>query len=138
MFGTAQDVTRQVLIEQALRESEEKFSQAFQYNPLPMTISRFDTGQFIDVNRRFIEVFGFTREESIGKSAIELGVLSADDRARLVEQIIKKGRIINARFDFYTKNGPLKDGQVSYDIIMINGHKHLLAIFMDNALVEKS
>lgn len=131
------DVTRQVLVEQALRESEEKFSKAFQYNPLPMTISRLDDGMFIDVNRRFIEVFGYTKEESIGRISTELGVLSPDDRAMLIKQIAKNGRISNAKIDFHDKNGSVKYGQVSYDIILINGLQHLLAIFTDNALVEK-
>ncbi|WP_424356898.1 PAS domain S-box protein [Methanocella sp. MCL-LM] len=137
IFGTAQDITNKVLVEQALRESEDKFSQAFRYNPLPMGITTLDEGRFVDINRRFSEVFGYTGEELIGKTSTELDIISSEDRAILVEQLSRYGRIINAKVRFRAKDGSYPEGKTSFDVVMINGRKHLLSIFTDSSVAEK-
>ena len=50
-----EDIAERKLAEEALRTSEEKFSKAFQYAPLLMTLSQVDNGTYIDVNRKFTE-----------------------------------------------------------------------------------
>ncbi|WP_052309870.1 response regulator [Methanocella arvoryzae] len=136
MLGTTQDVTSRVLVEQALRESEEKFSLAFQYNPLPMSISTLEDGMIIDVNRRFTDLFGFSREETIGKTSLELGIITPEDRSRLIEQVIKTGRIITSAIHFRAKDGSTRSGTTSYDVITINGRKHLLGVFTESQPVK--
>ena len=48
-------------IEEALLQSEEKFSKAFQTSPCVITISYPESGKFIEVNNTFISVTGFSR-----------------------------------------------------------------------------
>ena len=48
-------------VNQALRESQEKFSKAFHNNPAAMTLSD-EEGRYIDVNESYSKLTGFSRE----------------------------------------------------------------------------
>lgn len=49
----AGDITERKRVEQALRQSEERFSKAFQSSPAGMAISRLEDGRVLDVNDAF-------------------------------------------------------------------------------------
>ena len=86
------DVTERKNAEQALRESEEKFSKAFQFNPNGICITETETGRYIAVNESFCRLFGYSNEEMIGRSSLELGIWkNAADRERLI-QPLRDGR----------------------------------------------
>ncbi len=68
--------------EAALRASEERFSRAFHASPIPMCVVRLGDPTFVDVNDAFTRLVGYTDEELIGHRVHELGLVSAEDRAR--------------------------------------------------------
>lgn len=68
-------------MEEALRQSEERFSKIFHANPLPMGLTTLAEGRYLDVNDSFLHLVGYRREEVIGHTSIELG-LWADPEAR--------------------------------------------------------
>ena len=74
MVGTVQDVTSRRASEEALRLMEEKFSKAFLNSPDWVAISRAADGRYIEVNETFLQITGYTREEVIGSTSIELGI----------------------------------------------------------------
>jgi PAS domain S-box-containing protein len=80
------DITARVRAEAALRESERRFAQAFNANPLPMTITDLE-GQPLDVNEAALRHSGYTRDEWMAGPGPGLGVtrLDAEGRARDVE-----------------------------------------------------
>jgi PAS domain S-box-containing protein len=65
------DITEPKRMEKALRESEERFHNAFQYAPIGMALLRFD-GQFSKVNRVLCELLGFSEQELLGLSPGDL------------------------------------------------------------------
>ena len=58
--------------EQALRLSEERFAKAFRASPDALVISRIADGVIFEVNDSFVELFGYDRDELIGKSTLSL------------------------------------------------------------------
>src|SRR5664280_1826284 len=68
------DITERKQAEEALHESEEKYSKAFLTSPYAITITSAEDGKFIEVNDAFISVSGFTEEEVINNSAGELNM----------------------------------------------------------------
>ncbi|MFA6921545.1 MAG: PAS domain S-box protein [Gallionella sp.] len=61
--GTVQDVTERIQFEQKLQESERRYHFLFENNPMPMWIFTEDRLEFLEVNNRAVEHYGFTREE---------------------------------------------------------------------------
>ena len=61
-------------MEAALRESEDKFSKAFQAVPALLSISSLADGRYIEVNEGFERTLGYRRDEVIGRTAPELGI----------------------------------------------------------------
>jgi PAS domain S-box-containing protein len=99
------DIREQKRTFRLLKYSGEKFSTAFQNAPLLLTISEFSSGRFIDVNEKFLEVSGFTREEVLGKTSVEVGWVSDDDRIRLMERIREVGRVDGIEMELRCRNG---------------------------------
>ncbi len=60
--------------EEAMRASQEKFSTAFDRSPLALTITSLDDGRLIEVNEAFVRLSGYSREEAIGRTPIELNL----------------------------------------------------------------
>jgi len=72
----SRDITERKRAEQALRESEERLKILFE--SAPDTIYLIDSeGRFVDGNRAAMELIGFAKDEVIGKSLAEIGLLSA-------------------------------------------------------------
>jgi PAS domain S-box-containing protein len=63
MLGTVTDVTEQRLAEEKIKESEEKYRDLFDNNPLPAWVYDIDTFGFVEVNEAAISHYGFTKEE---------------------------------------------------------------------------
>ena len=68
------DVTENKKAEAALVESEEKFRKVFSIGHDAFLISDLKESTVLEVNERFCDMFGYKKQEVIGKSAIELGL----------------------------------------------------------------
>jgi PAS domain S-box-containing protein len=110
-----------------LRQSEEQFAKAFRVNPQPMSITAMATGRYLDVNESFLGMSGFTRDEVIGRTALELNVwANLDARADFINQINKEGHVRNFEARFRTKNGSIRVILASAELIEVAGEKCLL------------
>ncbi|MBN1847485.1 MAG: PAS domain S-box protein [Deltaproteobacteria bacterium] len=121
--------------QEVLRMSEEKFSKAFHASPSLMCIARLQDGRFIDVNETFLRVHGFRREEVIGHTSAELGMVPVENRERVAE-MLRKGPVHNLEIRLHNKAGQLVYGSFSADIIIIEGQPHMLAV-VDDITVRK-
>jgi PAS domain S-box-containing protein len=130
--GIAHDVTEQWRLEKALRLSEEKFAKAFQSSPIEIVIKTFEEGRFLEVNQAFERNDGFTREENIGRTSIELGIWeSREDRAEFIEHIREKGRLHELEIRTRNKSGELRLKRFSAEPIQIGGERCILAVCED-------
>ncbi|PTX99066.1 PAS domain S-box protein [Opitutus sp. ER46] len=83
---TVLDITERKRAEAALRESENRFNRIFHLIPNAITLSDHASGRLIEVNRGFEEYFGISREEAVGRTALELGLWAVPaERARMRE-----------------------------------------------------
>ncbi|MEL6938750.1 MAG: response regulator, partial [Cyanobacteria bacterium J06598_1] len=85
-------LAQQAVTAAALKESEEKFSKAFQNSPLPTTIVNLTNEQYVDVNHAFVQRSGYTREELVGHTASELKLWqSLEQRTAVFNQLKSQG-----------------------------------------------
>jgi PAS domain S-box-containing protein len=115
-----------------LSDSENLFSQVFQTSPDGISISRLDNGEFVEVNRSFETLTGYTRDELIGKSVYSFGMWTDEPiREKLAKQLEEKGVMVNLESDFKVRDGSIKRGLMSASLLYINDVPHLLAISRD-------
>ncbi|MBJ6724184.1 PAS domain S-box protein [Geomesophilobacter sediminis] len=130
--GIALDITERLRAEDALRESEEKFSKIFNSVPVGITISDLADGRFVEINQEGERLSGYQRDEVIGHLAEEFLVWkSADERAAMVEQALKEGSVRDRETTFYTKEGKLLHAFYSATIVNLGGKRHLLSMVSD-------
>ena len=74
---------------------------------------------------------GFSREEVIGKTSIELGWVRQEDRGRLIRELKETGRIAGTELTLFAKDGRPIHSFNQGEIITIQGHQRLLSIAVD-------
>ena len=78
------EIADRTRVEQALRNSEERFAKAFHSGPDAICITKLADGRLIDVNDRWQVLFGFQRVRVLGQTLTELGIVrNAADQARV-------------------------------------------------------
>ncbi|GFO59831.1 hypothetical protein GMST_21560 [Geomonas silvestris] len=132
MVGTTQDITWRIEAEQALRNSEEKFSKAFHASPDSIVITRAEDGTYIDVNEAFQEMTGYTRDEVVGRSSVELKLWADQDSRMVMLRLLNQyGHVRNLDVRFRVKSGDIRELLWSADVIEYQGEACLIAISRD-------
>ena len=73
---------------EALQEREQKSLAIFNASPMPMTVADVQTGdRLLDVNQAWCRDFGRRREDVLGRTAVEIGLLTAQEHERLLHQL---------------------------------------------------
>lgn len=129
--GVIFDITQQKQVEQALRESEERFSTAFRASPAAVALSRRDDRRILDVNDSFLQLFDCTREEIEGRTLVEMSLLdrAAVDTIRL--QLNATQEVRNLELPVKTRRGEPRFINLSVRVISIGGESCALSILFD-------
>ncbi len=126
------DITERKKAEQALKQSEERFSKAFHGSPFPIVIARIADNQYVDVNESFLNILEFNKEEVIGHTSKELNLFpNYAEREEFVRILLKQGIVRNQEIDMQTKTGKQLKVVFSAEIIVIDDQKHLISSFID-------
>ena len=80
-----------------LRESEQKYRNLFENNPMPMWVMDVTTFSFLDINEAAVKHYGYTRDEFLSMSALD------------IRPPHEQERLIN--FDRSKYNGPYNAGR---------------------------
>lgn len=127
-----QDITERKRIEENLRASEEKFSKLFQSSPDAITLSRIDTGDFIEVNDAFVNLSGFTRNEVLRHSAKSLNIWAdINDRGKMIEILLRGRDVCEFETVLRRKNGEEVNALLSAEMIEIENQKCMVVIARD-------
>lgn len=112
--------------------SAECFSRAFHSSPYVQTVTRFDSGRYLYVNDSFVKAAGFARNEVIGKTSIEIGILAdKPDRSWLTEALRQRGRLSSEEVRFRIRSGDIRLGLLNAQVITLDGGDCILSTVRD-------
>jgi two-component system sensor kinase FixL len=119
--------------EAQLRSSEERFATAFHSSPDAMAISRKADGRFIEVNERWLAMFGHDREDVLGRTVDDLN-LFGDPTARNKAYALAGDRsgVREFEVDLLTSSGELLHGRVATRAVEMEGERRFVTIIRDD------
>jgi PAS domain S-box-containing protein len=127
-----QDVTKSKRAERALKESEEKFSKAFRQSPMSITLTTVKDNRYVEVNETFERMTGWRREEAIGRTPFEIGIwLDPDEGLELAKRLLAEGCLRNVEASFRRKDGAIRVGLGTAEVIELNGEPCAITAFAD-------
>jgi len=125
IFGLSKDLTRDA-------EALQRFNAVFEGNPAPMALTRVDTGQFVDVNRAFVQTLGYSRGEVLGRTSEELGLMVDPSAHRaLADQLRGAEPLRGAELQVRTKDGRVLNGSFSGDLVRGQTSDLLITVMSD-------
>jgi PAS domain S-box-containing protein len=132
ILSVVRDITERKNSEAEIRASEERFAKAFRANPQPMSITTLAEGRYVDVNDSFLAMSGYTREEVIGRTSLDLKVWdSPPTRADFIRRLQRDRSIVNTETTFRGKNGRIRTLLSSAEFVEISGENCLLVASSD-------
>jgi PAS domain S-box-containing protein len=122
--------------EDALRESERKFSLIYDKLPFAATLTRPQDGFILDVNDTFENIFGYSKQEVIGKTLLELGLVpDAESRERILAELLERNSVRGVELKLSTKSNGTRIFLANLDLVEMRGETYVLQT--DQDITEK-
>jgi two-component system, sporulation sensor kinase E len=129
---TWRDITEFQKTEEALRQSEERFSKLFHDSSIIQTLRRLEDFRYIDVNQTFERVLGYSLAECQERTCMDLDLWpEAKDREKYIHEIKNNGIVRNMEVKLKSKSGKIMIGLLSADVIDLGGEKCILTNSID-------
>ena len=133
------DVTERQRAEEALRISEEKFAITFKNAPVGISIVSASIGRYLDANDMMCQIFGYSREEFVGRTGEELHTFrSAADWEQLISDLQRAGSIRAREVELVRKSGEAFPALLSLDCITVRGEPLFLGTVTDITLRKRA
>jgi PAS domain S-box-containing protein len=113
-------------------ESEKLFFQVFNHSAQPMSVTTLAEGLYLEANPTFLTRLGYTRDQVIGHTSLELGIWkNSAQRAELVTRLKKYGRVRAFETALRGAQGQTLIWLSSADLIDVDGEPCILVISDD-------
>ncbi|HEY9646167.1 MAG TPA: PAS domain S-box protein, partial [Chroococcidiopsis sp.] len=120
------------LIQNSLADSEEKFTTIFRTSPDPLAIVSLEDGRIAEVNEQSLECFGYSRDELIGKTTLDLNLWpDPESRRYFRQQLVATGRLYNQEVEMRSKSGAIKTLLMSAEQCHLDGQDYIIVAFKD-------
>ena len=131
-LGVTVDISALKKMEEAIYESENKFSTAFHTSPDAICLNRFPDMTYVEVNQGFLKLSGFSEEDVIGKKPWEVGAVGDYQEVAFLEEILGMGKTIeNVEIQFYKKDKTPITCLLSASLFVSGGEQFLLTVSRD-------
>src|SRR6266487_2412900 len=139
ILSFAQDITQRKKAEAGLqasearlRESEARFSAAFQASPALIGILRMSDGKYVLANDAHLNWLGYPREEVLGRTCLELGMWeNPGERDLVLKDMLAFGSIRQRECRWLNRRGQRFTILLSAETIQLNNTPHMLLIALD-------
>ncbi|MGA1978925.1 MAG: PAS domain S-box protein [Bacteroidales bacterium] len=132
IISVTRDITKRKNVENALRESEERFSKAYKTSPISFMIAKMKEGSIIEVNDEFTRISGFTREETIGNTTLGLNIwVHEKDRQKMIATLQDGRSMIRQETQLRAKNGSILTTLLSSQVIQLGNEYCIISSIED-------
>ena len=132
IFGVSRDISKRKRVEQSLRESEERYRSILEAVPDSIAITRVEDGRYLQVNEVFCQMRGYSREEVIGRTPLDLNLyINKEDRGHLIKILKQKGEINGFEVQYRKKDGATVNTLLSARPLEYANEDCLLAVVTD-------
>ncbi len=112
--------------------SDEPFSLLFNPIPVPSLVTHPENGRIIAANDAAVSMFGYTRDEMLGKTTVELGIwYSPEERKKYLSRFIADGFVREAETKVKSKSGQVLDVLFNTEKIFIFDKDQILTVYYD-------
>jgi PAS domain S-box-containing protein len=116
----------------ALRDSEERFRATFMNSADSFLIATLEEGTIVEINDAFEALYGYTREEAVGKTTLQLNLYARPaDRTRALAEVRAKGQLREFETVMRKKSGETFIAALSTKAFMLGGKWHLAVAARD-------
>ncbi len=115
-----------------LRLAEARLSKVFEASPDAIVVSAMPGGKIVEVNDGFTRMTGFSRDETLGRTSLDLGLWREPrDRQRMIGALEDRREVHNLVGNFRTRSGDVLSCLISAELLDIDGEPRLLTVLRD-------
>ncbi len=130
--ASAIDMTAHHKADESLKDSEQMYRTTFDAIPDSITVTRQKDGRYKYVNDGFCHITGYSRDEVIGKTPVDINLyVNHSDREKMIQTLRQSQVLLNFEIHFRRKNGTILDSFFSARPIVIDGEDCLIALTKD-------
>ncbi|MFZ5856871.1 MAG: PAS domain S-box protein [Chloroflexota bacterium] len=112
--------------------NSELLASVFRASLSQMALTNLTTHKYVEVNDAFLQSLGFTREEVIGRSALELNLFADPaQRDELLQRMAAQGYLRHEHVLVRAKSGEIRHGIFYAEYVQADGQKLLLTVMND-------
>jgi PAS domain S-box-containing protein len=121
------------IAQQAAEENRRTIWKVFKASPDPMAVlDARPSGIFLAVNPSFAKIFGYSRDEALGKTPVQLNLLAnPENLADFSRRLEPEGYVPDAETAFRTKDGRIVWGLLSAVTVEVAGNSYVSWIVRD-------
>lgn len=131
-ISVLRDVTAEVKATQARERTEKLLKNIYDTIPDAVSLSRMTDNKFIEVNPGFERIFGYKKEEVMGKSADDLGMWADEESRRAVQRELRSDKFLRyAEGQIITKEGKMLHIAFTASTLREEGNECMIVVARD-------
>lgn len=130
-WGSQQNITEQMLAQQKIEESENRYRSLFETNPVPLVIFSATSHMFHDVNQAMEKLSGYSKKELLKMKIHDLRSDTSGLTAEEFDEVLNKEISVNTEIDLKSKKGGRIPCEAKFDRISFRGQKAILGAIND-------
>ncbi|NLB95628.1 MAG: PAS domain S-box protein [Armatimonadetes bacterium] len=115
-----------------LRASEEQMRALYEQTPAIVVLSHLDNGRYVRVNEAFEHVLGWSREEVVGRTSVEMGIFARpEEREHYANLVREHGRVRDLEATLHARDGRALTALLSGSAVEIGGEPYLITVAVE-------